>query len=587
MIQTVPILNKEIAFNYSADMSPEQKINYLVQNLRYFLMTETSLRGLTGSECLDYRPFPFLKDTYDVLQDDFSGDGKAMVDILRRLHWDKQGISVEKYDISSLVDFNGANEEYVRKVLEANTHSIAIVNIDGVKYLVDCAYRQFFSKTDDATQSQSAIEEFMLQDGERRKLAEQLLQYGYIEATPENIKRYMDAFFYEAQCRRICFLPNIEEYTSKVKGDNLEQRGKLEHQYWIKDLWKLYIRGHYPDNSSETLGFINEHRDIFQNIKNNLVFSTASFNIVIIDEKRYLRIRKANGELEDIPYTKEALKDFLDGVLIHAAKIKNFWDEEEFREVNEEDIVLPTEEEYLKLYPCEELSLPYSNYIIESEPYIAERKLNDENYDISMPVEEKIDGVVQKERRLLAERFDIRQDSLAGECEDSTARVVMDCISKGFEHVKWFVPGKYTHYGVDGHNATLVFENGEGYLIDCTIRQFFQKAYSDKHCGHYMLQTEQGKKVAESLLTLGYVKATPENIKIYLDSFEMARRKSSKETEISAEEYMRRLTEDNTIQASELTSIQILEAAKSMGTEEIVRAGKLLKPPERIIGVEI
>ena len=213
------------------------------------------------------------------------------------------------------------------------------------------------------------------------------------------------------------------------------------------------------------------------------------------------------------------------------------------------------------------------------------RKQKDEEYDISMSVEEKLESVVQKERRLLAERFDIRKDSLEGECEDSTARVIMDCISKGFDDVKWFSPGQYTHYGVEGHNATLISLNGERYLIDCTVRQFFQKAYANHHCGYYMLQTEQGKEVAKSLLTLGYVKATPENLKIYLDSFEMARRRSSKETGISAAEYMNRLAADSKMPENSITPSQIIEAGETMGEAAIKQAGALLKPPGKIISV--
>ena len=68
------------------------------------------------------------------------------------------------------------------------------------------------------------------------------------------------------------------------------------------------------------------------------------------------------------------------------------------------------------------------------------------------------------------------------------------------------------------------------YLIDCTYRQFFTKPFSNINrirvmrglakgasVGSYMVMDEKRKKIAEELLKKGYIEATPENLKEYLD----------------------------------------------------------------------
>ena len=79
----------------------------------------------------------------------------------------------------------------------------------------------------------------------------------------------------------------------------------------------------------------------------------------------------------------------------------------------------------------------------------------------------------------------------------------------------------------------FTLDNGEtkNYLVDCTYRQFFTKAFSFRNrtllspkgeivcsIGSYMIMTEKRKKIAEELLTKGYIEATPENIKEYLEA---------------------------------------------------------------------
>ena len=63
--------------------------------------------------------------------------------------------------------------------------------VENKRYIIDCAYREFFSSSSNEKTQDSehlSLEEFMSNDEIRRKLAKQILKYGWIEATPENLK---------------------------------------------------------------------------------------------------------------------------------------------------------------------------------------------------------------------------------------------------------------------------------------------------------------------------------------------------------------------------------------------------------------
>ena len=223
-IDNIPVLDESIALKYSYTMSPEEKINYLVQNLRLVLNNQDRLDIITGDPKLDYREFPFSKKKYNIQQDDFRGEGKAIVDLLKRLNWEKEDIIFEKYDISNLSELIKEQQSQLRNDLKQNTHSVSIVRIDDKKYLVDCAYRQFFNfdKTNSIdTQSYNTINlgMFMLKDNKSRQFVTQLLNYGFIEATPENLKVYMDGF---EMARRKSFEEtgiSAEEYIKMLTED--------------------------------------------------------------------------------------------------------------------------------------------------------------------------------------------------------------------------------------------------------------------------------------------------------------------------------------------------------------------------------
>ena len=72
---------------------------------------------------------------------------------------------------------------------------------------------------------------------------------------------------------------------------------------------------------------------------------------------------------------------------------------------------------------------------------------------------------------------------------------------------------------------------------------------------------------------------TPENLKAYMDGFEMASKKSFEETGISAEEYIERLINHNTHPIHIVTPRQMVEAAidTNMAVEDIEQAGTLME----------
>lgn len=117
--------------------------------------------------------------------------------------------------------------------------------------------------------------------------------------------------------------------------------------------------------------------------------------------------------------------------------------------------------------------------------------------------------------------------------------------------------------GIEGHNCTIANSKSKSYLIDCTYRQFFRDKYDkESHCGYYMVQDEMRRRVAEQILKYGWIEATPENIKAYMDGFEMAKRHSLEETGISPEEYVRMLEESEQWPMHIVTPKSICEAGE-------------------------
>ena len=189
-------------------------------------------------------------------------------------------------------------------------------------------------------------------------------------------------------------------------------------------------------------------------------------------------------------------------------------------------------------------------FICESVPYI--QKDVDDEYNINMSAQEILTRIVQKERKHLMKQHDLLSEGLSGECEGSTKRIMLDCTSRGFDAV-FLAPGYYSPKKTrlvdgkninipraEGHNCTFVNIHHKNYIIDCTYRQFFLDD-GREHCGKYMLTDKKREGVARQILKYGWIEATPENIKAYMDGFEMARMKSFENTGTSPDEYIGRL----------------------------------------------
>lgn len=85
-----------------------------------------------------------------------------------------------------------------------------------------------------------------------------------------------------------------------------------------------------------------------------------------------------------------------------------------------------------------------------------------------------------------------------------------------------------------GYHFFLMVELASGeYIVDCTYRQFFRLdrnlhdrlgVYGLSGCnpGYYMLLDEGRKRVADTILKRGWIKATPDNFKAYMDGFALS-----------------------------------------------------------------
>lgn len=426
IVDTEPYIDYSKALNYSKTMTSNEKANYLVQNLRMVLGEQTLLKVATSSTTHDRLKAPLKQDRYSIKNENFRGEERALVELLERIHGEKSGIF---FDECNITDFSSILKQ------KAKSHDFSIATIDGKKYIIDLSYRQFFTLTnsnikEDGVDIQLNPLIFMLQTSNKRNILEQMLKYGFIEATPENLKSYAESII-----------------TAFLGKDSINQ---------------------------EILS-----RDFFE---------------------KYLN--------KGISQEKIPMNDYEDN------KTKQ------------------------------------QTFICESVPYI--QKDVDDEYNINMSAQEILTRIVQKERRHLMKQHDLLSEGLSGECEGSTKRIMLDCTSKGFDAV-FLAPGYYSPKKTrlvdgkninipraEGHNCTFVDIHHKNYIIDCTYRQFFLDD-GREHCGKYMLADKKREGVARQILKYGWIEATPENIKAYMDGFEMARMKSFENTGTSPDEYIGRL----------------------------------------------
>ena len=146
--------------------------------------------------------------------------------------------------------------------------------------------------------------------------------------------------------------------------------------------------------------------------------------------------------------------------------------------------------------------------------------------------------IVHKTRSWLSQHHDLKTDSLEKHCIDTSWEVSSICEELGVDQISYqcsesLSSGLFHCFNV----VSFDLPNGETkhYLVDCTYRQFFTYAGAflertglplneGPTMGAYMMMDEGRKKIAEELLTKGFVEFTPEVIKAYFDAFIFAGR---------------------------------------------------------------
>lgn len=198
-----------------------------------------------------------------------------------------------------------------------------------------------------------------------------------------------------------------------------------------------------------------------------------------------------------------------------------------------------------------------------------------------------IEWVVQRDREILNRKKDIKQNSLWGDCGLSQKIVSKLLIDLKLEPRISDKNPTITGKGLGGHafnSVSIPVKDARGiarnvdYLIDVTYRQFFLRdefSVSDRFvkdkrfgnkvaplAGYWCINMPNGKAFAEQILRDGFIEMTPENAKIYGDSFILEEQKNIKykkiyqkgitipaktaknvKTHISGEQYIQWLTD--------------------------------------------
>ena len=195
-----------------------------------------------------------------------------------------------------------------------------------------------------------------------------------------------------------------------------------------------------------------------------------------------------------------------------------------------------------------------NSYVFVYEMYKLERLLADEFVDIEsapdfdlntnkefpdkiLTVEDSrkaLEYVVFQTRRKLFHSSKSMENTLEGQCISTNSMVKKLCTDLKLKYINFNVNqdlgrGYYHCFSI----VKTQLENGKdiNYLVDCTYRQFFTKSKNfikrieimrglakGESIGTYMMMDENRKKIAEELLKNGYIEATPENLKYYLDA---------------------------------------------------------------------
>lgn len=436
IVECEPVLDKKIGINYSRNMSGIEKVNHLVQKLRLLISNpDINNRGIN----------------YNLTKDNLRGECRRTTNLAIE-EARKKGIEIRGYNTKDNLG-----------IVQKDNHAFSIVTIEGKKYIIDCTYRQFFAVKNNINTSRiKDAGRYMLEDEQRRKVAEHILKYGWIEATPENIKCYLDGFV----------------MADKVSSD-----------------------------------------------------------IETLSAEQYLEILD---------------KDYISHMEKNTTGRKDTYESTE------------------------------TEYIIDSEPFVDD-KIDLEEYNEEMTDEQKLTIIVQTERRRLSkltdkngQAYNIMNDNLRGDCTVSAGKIVKECYSRGISSTQIFTRNAIRSLNGEkmskhlGHNFTLAKIGEKHYIIDCTYRQFFSKTNNfpenEDHItdpGMYMIEDAKRRKIAEQILKNGWIEATPNNLKGYLDGFLMAERKSFEDTGITCEEYEEMFLTEREISLEEII-------------EEIIKTGLTL-----------
>ncbi len=231
--------------------------------------------------------------------------------------------------------------------------------------------------------------------------------------------------------------------------------------------------------------------------------------------KQAIQIDKLNPERNSI------IEDAMNKMYFHFAKYPEniLWNINLQFEINKTERLL--EKEFLP---------------IKNEP------IYDDNFDDSLPksinnendAKKYLDYIVHYTRKELSKQCDIRSDSLSKKCSYTSYCLEKICSKLGLDTIHFCIDedlkeGDYHHFTI----LKIPLENGtfKNYLMDCTYRQFFTKGNSNPNricamrgdyrgcsIGYYMMQNERRKQIAETILTKGYIEATPEVLKEYFDA---------------------------------------------------------------------
>ena len=212
IIESVPSIEENIV--YKDEMSSDEKANYIAQRMRQLLLDpEKNNRGID----------------YDLSADNLRGECRNTTKLLLEECTELNTQTIMRRGSRNPIIADGFDTKFDLGITENDNHSFGIVEIDGKKYIIDCTYRQFFSVTKNIEFNEFGrvrdAGRYMLADEQRKKFAEQLLKYGYIEATPENLKLYLDGFVLADRKSKESDRTDItpEEYQQKIADVNWER----------------------------------------------------------------------------------------------------------------------------------------------------------------------------------------------------------------------------------------------------------------------------------------------------------------------------------------------------------------------------